>query len=270
MNWAVVRRTGLDTIPVFFACLVGTVGFVILFSWAMVNMGQQVLEFANQIPFIRRMLEMSLGVQTSGEFSIQILFAVCLTHLVVLSLGWGLVIATVTRVTVGEIERGTADLIFTLPLSRTKIFASQSIVWLLAAALIGLAPGLGIWLGAWMFAKPGEVEFLRFVPALANLICVHWWVGSFACLVSVSLNRRAHAVGIVIGVLLLSATLNFVEPFLEPIRPMRFASLLNYFRPVDVVRHGIWPTSQLICLLASSLGCWLIAWRILLRRDLPV
>lgn len=270
MNWAITRRTGLDTLPLFLLTAAGSVAFVVLFSWAMVRMGKEVLEFVGKFPFIRRILEMSLGVRTEGDISLNILFAVSLTHLVVLALAWSLIIATVTRVTAGEIERGTADLLLSLPVPRLKIFSSVSLVWVVAAVLVALCPWLGIVIGSSVFDTSEEVRVWRFAPAVANLAAMHLFVGGMTTLLAVVFSRRSHAIAAAIGILLLSATLNFIEPFLEAVRRIRFVSLLNYFRPVDVVRLETWPVGNLCALLGAGLVCWILAAAIFVRRDIPV
>jgi putative exporter of polyketide antibiotics len=72
-----------------------------------------------------------------------------------------------------------------------------------------------------------------------------------------------------VGLLLCSVVLNFVEPFIEFIKHIRFLGLLNYFRPVDVVRTGQWPISSMLVLVGLAAICWTIGLITFSRRDIP-
>ena len=87
-NYAVFRKTLFDTAWSLALSTVGLVAFVILFVWAMMNMGIQVLEFVSKFPFIRKIFEMGFGINVEGDVSMNILFAVCFTHAIVLALTW--------------------------------------------------------------------------------------------------------------------------------------------------------------------------------------
>ena len=105
-NSAIFGKTLRDSRISILLSAMGILAFIIIFVWAMLNMGTQLMQFLSQFPFLTRILEMGFGISVEGEVSINILFAVCFTHGVVLALTWITIIATVTRTTVGEIERG--------------------------------------------------------------------------------------------------------------------------------------------------------------------
>ena len=145
LNSAIFLKTFRDSAVSLLLAIVGLIAFQILFVWAMLNMGTEVLEFVSKVPFITKMFEMSLGIKVDGEVSLNILFAVCYTHAVALSLVWFVVISTVTRTTVGEVERGTADMLLTLPVSRPEVYFSTSLVWWTITAILSYVPIVGMW-----------------------------------------------------------------------------------------------------------------------------
>jgi ABC-type transport system involved in multi-copper enzyme maturation permease subunit len=268
-NWAIFRKTVGDWAGYVLVSAAGTMAFVILFVVAMVNMGEEVLEFISQFAFLRRVFEMSLGIRVDGDVSLNILFAVSFTHLVTLTLAWGVIVAAVTRTTVGEIDQGTADLLFSLPVSRWEVCFSTSAVWVVSAALLAVCPLLGVAIGGQVYATQEEIRWTRFVPVVVNLFALHLSVGGLAALIGGLTRRRGFAVAMIVGFLLASVALNFVEPFIPGLQPVRPFGLLHYFRPVDVVRTGEFPWTSLGALCGLSAITWLAGTMAFCRRDIP-
>lgn len=269
MNLAILRKTASDSaLAVILACA-GTTGFVVLFVCAMQNMGAEVLDFLARVGFLRRMLEVSFGVSVEGEVSSAVLYAVSFTHLVVLAAAWGALIAIVSRVTAGEEEQGTADLLYALPVRRSSVLVSTTLVWVGAAALLAASPLAGILVGTLAFPPTDEVRVARYVPVSVNLFALHLAIGGLTSLTGVLSSRRGFAIGIVVVVALVSATLNFVEPFLPAISRVNFLGLLHWFRPVDVIRHATWPAGSILILAGFGLCCWLTALVVHSRKDFP-
>jgi ABC-2 type transport system permease protein len=269
INPAIFRKTLHDSAGLTAAAAVGIIGFVILFVWSMLNLGDEVLSFASRFSFLRKVFEAGFGIKVEGEVSINILFSVSFTHAVVLALSWAVMIAISTRVTVGEIEKGTADLLLTLPVSRSEVYFSTSLVWILAAILLAFCPVIGVWVGSLIFKTPEVVEVVRYFKPAANFLCLLLAVGGISSLVACCLDRRGPAIAIVVGIVLLSSVLNFIEPFIESLKPLRFFGLLNYFRPVDVFRANTWPLTSMSILLGLSFACWLLGLLIFHRREIP-
>ncbi len=252
-----------------FSCL-GTIAFVILIGVAMVNIGDELLKFVAKLPFLKNIFEVSFGISVSGEVSLNILFAVCFTHLVTLMLAWATIVATVTRTSVGEVERGTADLLFSLPLTRWRILVSVTVVWVLIAAVIALCPLIGVFIGSRIYARQETIEFARFGLVTANLFALHLAIGGIATLVSSLTLRRGQAIAIIMAIALVSVALNFVEPFIKAVERIRFLGLLYYFRPADIVRTGEFSGVKVGVLLALAFVTWLIGTIVFCRKDIPV
>jgi ABC-2 type transport system permease protein len=269
INRAIFRKTLDDSAGLTAAAAAGSIGFVILFVWAMLNMGDEVLGFASRFPFLRKVFEAGFGIKVEGEVSINILFAVSFTHAVVLALSWAVMIAITTRVTVGEIEKGTADLLLTLPVSRSEVYVSTSLVWVLAATLLAFCPVIGVWIGSLVFTTPEVIEVARYFKPAVNFLCLLLAVGGISSLIACCLDRRGPAIAMVVGIVLLSAVLNFIEPFIEAMKPLRFLGLLNYFRPVDVFRADSWPLTSMSILLGLSFTCGLLGLLVFHRREIP-
>lgn len=268
-NFAVFLKTLRDSATSIVLAVIGLLAFQVLFVWAMLNMGTDVLEFVSKVPFIKKMFEMSLGINVEGDISVNVLFAVCFTHGVVLSLVWTVIISTVTRTTVGEIERGTADMLLTLPVTRAEVYFSTSVVWWLAALLLSYCPLAGFLIALQIFETTDPIDVSRFIAPATNFFALNLCVGGLAALVSCAADRRGVAVGIIVSLALASVVLNFVEPFIESFKSIRFLGLLNYFRPVDIVRQSEWPISSICVLLSVAFVCWIAGLVLFSRRDVP-
>lgn len=269
-NRAIIVKTGIDSALQLVACAAGTVAFVVLFSWAMLNMGQEVLQFVSKFGFLRKIFESTFGLDVTGEMSMTVMFAVSFAHLMVMFLTWTPVIAISTRTTVGEMERGTADLLLTLPVSRPEVYFSTSLVWMAGAIILATCPLAGIVLASRLFELPEAVELGRYVPVVGNLVALLLSVGGVSCLISTLSDRRGSAIAVIVAIGFVSATFGVLEPFLEPLKPFRFLSVLTYFRPVDVVRENHWPWPHISILLTMGVVSWVLgAWRFT-QRDIHV
>ncbi len=269
INGAIFWKTVRDSAVMLVACAVGLIAFVVLFTWAMLNMGAQVLKFIAEMPWLSKLFEVAFGINVTGEVSLTILFAICFTHAVVFMLSWSFVIATTTRVTVGEIERGTADLLLTLPVRRSEVYASTTLPWMLAIVMLAFCPLVGVWIGTLIFETDEVVEVGRYAKPAWNAVFLMWAIGGISSLASSLIDRRGPAIGTVVAVVLVSAVLSFIEPFIEVVKRIRFISLLNYFRPVDVVRENQWPVVEMTVLFGIGLVGWLVGLMIFCRKDIP-
>ncbi len=269
INPAIFWKTTRDSASLLAATSLGMIGFVVLFVWAMLDMGEELMNFLSKFGFLKKMFEFSFGIDVSKEVSITVLLAVCFTHGVVLMLSWAVVIATTSRVTAGEIERGTADLLLTLPVKRSEVYVSTTLFWVLASLVLAACPLVGLWIGLHLMETKEVILISRFVKPAVNFFCLLLSIGGISSLVASCINRRGLAIATVVGLLLLSVVLNFVEPFISSFEKIRFLGLLNYFRPVDVVRLGAWPVTEMTVLLGLGIVCWAVGLVVFDRKDIP-
>ncbi len=269
MNRAITFKFANDSLVTFLCVVFGSVGFVMLFVWAMQNLGTQLMEFLSSVGFLRRMLEMAYGISLEGDMSSNVLYAIAFMHPIVLALGWGFVIATATRTTVGEFEAGTADFLLTLPVTRVSVYGSSTVAWAILGSLASLSPMFGVWLGSQLFEPTEPIVLRNFLAPSANFLVLNLVVGGISMLASCLVDRRAHAIAIVVAVLLASLAMNFLEPFLTVIERIQFLNLLNYYQPSDAVRTGDWPWSHLLVLLVVGTIAWSIGLWQYCRKDVP-
>lgn len=218
-------------------------------------------------PFMQNLIRIALGADLSGDLTPTTMSTFGLGHPLLYALAWTLMLTIGTGVIAGEIDRGTADLLLTLPVARRTVYISTSLVWVLGAVLVSAAPLPGLWLGQRLCPLPEPLEFQRLWPVSVNFLALNLAVAGVTMLVSSFLSRRGPAVGIVLACLLASDLVNLLSQFWEAIKPISFLGFLHYYRLLPVVRSGQLPYGDIATLLALALGAWLVGLWHFSRRD---
>ncbi len=269
MNLAITNRFLRESLWSGLVACTGIVFFVVLFVWAMQMMGPQLFEFLSSVEFLRRMLELAFGISMQGEVSTNVLFSIVWLHPVILALAWGTLISIASRQTSGEVERGTAELLLTLPVSRNNVLACGVICWTIVALAVSICPLIGVWLGSQFVDLQEPIRFGRFGIVMINFLILNLAVASMSTLAGCCVDRRGVAVATVAVILITGLAMNFLESFLPAIQRIRFLNVLNYYQPSNIVRDGIWPVANLAVLGGISLVCLTVAAVIWNRRDIP-
>jgi ABC-2 type transport system permease protein len=222
----------------------------------------------DQLPLVRFMLSGLLGAELAGEISARTLQAFMWVHPVVLALVWAHEINLCTRMPAGEIDRGTIDVLLSLPVSRRAVYGCESIVWLATGAVVLSMGLLGHVVAA--PAMPAELrpELPRAMLVMADLYCVYIAVGGIALLVSSLSNRRGRAVAVVFAILLASFLLNFIANFWQPAKHIAFLGILKYYQPAHILQHGDPPLRDIAVLLLVGGLTWLLGGEFLARRSI--
>ena len=154
-----------------------------------------------------------------------------------------------------------------LPVSRRTIYVCESVVWLVAGALIlscglvGHRFSLAITAGA---SPPLGPTLL----VIVNFFCMYIAVGGITYLVSALSDRRGRAIATVCGIVLTSFLLNFLAQFWEPAQNVLFLSVLNYYSPAEILQSGSLPIGDLAVLLGIGIATWVAAGEVIARRSI--
>lgn len=270
MNAALLRKTLRDS-----AALLALVTLAILAFEVVLVRAYRELPFDSigvwlHRPFVRRLLEMYLGADPTAALTPTGIVTVGFAHPLLFALTWTLLLAVCTRVTVGEIERGTADLLLTLPLSRAAIYATTSAAWVLIGIPVSLAPLGGVCLGQWLSPLWEPIDLARLVVPTINLFVLYLSVGCVTMFVSSAVSRRGNALAIVLAGLLASFLLNFVAVLWSAAERIAFLGLLNYYKPLLYIRDGHVPVRDFVALGAVAAAAWASGLFCYSRRDIPV
>jgi ABC-2 type transport system permease protein len=271
MSRAVLLKTLRDAALLTVILTLGVVALEMAIVRALLEFGKDLENFRRwlELPLIRDLLHIILGSDMLGDLTPTTMATFGLGHPLLWALSWTLLLTIVTGVIAGEVDRGTADLLLTLPISRTAVYASTTVAWVLAAALISFAPLLGLRLGELVCPLSEPLRFRQLWPLSVNLFALNLSVAGVTMLVSSLVSRRAVAVGLVLAGLLASDLVNLLVQFWDAVRPFAFLGFLHYYRPLPVVRSGALPWSDIGALLGVAVTAWLVGLWYFRRRDIP-
>jgi ABC-type transport system involved in multi-copper enzyme maturation permease subunit len=266
---AVIRKTTRDALPLALIVVLGILALECLLVRALGEFADDLLEIWSRHAFLTRLVKALLGADLSEDVTATSLMTIGFAHPLLYAMVWGFLLATCTRATGGEIDRGTADLLLSLPVSRARVYISVSVVWALAGIPECLAPMVGIWLGEIASPLSEPLDLSRLCIAPPNLLALYLAIGGGTMLISSVVSRRGPAIGIMLGVLLGSFLLSFLAQFWSTAKQLSFLGILNYYRPLEYVRTGQWPIGDIAVLCGSALVLWLAGLWWYCRRDVP-
>jgi len=268
MNRGLIQRALRESLPT--TLLLGFVLMVAETALAFVlpKFGAQMSQEWLQIDFARGIMQAMVGTEIADHMGPQMFQAMAWVHPVVLALVWAHAIISCTRVPAGEVDRGTADVLLSLPVSRWELFFVETLVWL-ASGLVLLAAGFaGNLLGGLNFPSEQRPQLQRVVIVLTNLFSLYIAAGGLAWMISSLSERRGRALTSLFLLLLSLFLLNYLAQFWHPLERFVFLSPLHYHKPVTILAQGAWPWRNIIVLVGSGAVLWLIGGFIFARRDL--
>ncbi len=269
MNQSIAMKTIRDAAVMLYFIVPG----IVLFEWlcitAMGSYFEESVSLLLKTPVINGMVSMLLGGELTGEATASAVMSMGFAHPLIWTLTWMFLLATITKTVGGEMECGTADLLLTLPVSRTRIYTSVSVVWVLAGWILMASIMVGVWTGEMLSPLWEPLDFGRFAVLLINLYCVYFAVGCGTMMVSSFIPRRGPAIGLVLAVLLFSFLLNFLGQFWEPATTFGFVGVLYYYQPLPVICGDGWPVLDMMVLMFAGVILWAIGLWQYVQRDVP-
>jgi ABC-type transport system involved in multi-copper enzyme maturation permease subunit len=222
-----------------------------------------------QIEFIRAMITALLGTDIGELLGPEALMAIAWVHPVVLTIVWTHAIVFCTRVPAGEIDRGTIDVLFGLPVSRWRVYLSETAVFIGSGLFVMVMGLLGHRLGMATAESAHRTALGPLTAVVANFFCMYLAVGGLAFLISSASDRRGRAIAWVFAILLASFLLNFLAQFWRPAEMVSFLSLLSYHKPLVVTRaENGWPLGDMAVLVGFAAATWLAGGIWFSRRDI--
>ncbi len=232
----------------------------------------QLEEGLNQVfamlPFVRRFVQALLGEDLGERINPQSLQAIIWVHPTVLALLWAQEIVFCTRVPAGEIDRGTIDILLSWPVSRRKLFYAETTVWLAAGIWLSLMMLVGHMIGRQLVTSTATHSWRSVFLVLTNFYSMYVAVGAVALLVSTMSHRRGRAMATVFGLILASFLLNFLAQFWPTAEILAPLSVLNYYRPAQILANGNFPAHDILLLWGVAVVAWLAGLEIFARRSI--
>lgn len=222
----------------------------------------------DNMPFLKPILSGLLGIETGQRLSAEMMQAFLWVHPTVLALSWAYAMMYTSRIPAGEIDNGSIDFLLGLPVSRWKLYVTETIGFVISGCVVLCAGLTGHLIAAESLQpamRPGS--FATFA-VMANFLATYCAVGGLGFLVSACSDRRGRAVGVMFGVLLLSFLLSFLAQFHDGAKAWSFLSILEYYRPAIVIQSGQFPWSNLSILLMVAATSWTAGGIVLRRRSI--
>ncbi len=227
-------------------------------------------EFATQflqLQFFQTILRALLGTDVGNVIGPETFQSIAWVHPAVLTIVWAHGVIGCTRVPAGEIDRGTIDVLFGLPVSRWGLYLGETSVWLGSGVLV-IAMGIaGNRIGGALVSAEGP-DLARLLVVAANLYCLFVAVGGVACLVSAASDHRGRAIATVFGIVLASFLLSFLAQFWEPAQSVSFLSVLNYYQPIFILQGTASGLGDMVVLVVFGSVLWFVGGLLFARRDI--
>lgn len=269
MNAGLLRKTLRDTWLLLVLATLALFIFEIVFSIAIQYSISDMRHYMRRMPpFLKQLLTILAGADISNYLTPSGLMSIGFSHPFLHAVIWAFSIAYVTRVLVGEVDRGTADLLLALPMRRSTVFGTLTALWAGCGLLLVTAPWLGAWFAQSALGK-GPFDLPRLAIVCVNMYAVYLAIGCLAMPFSAALSRRGVAVGIIVALLLASFVLNFLSSFWSPAQQVAFLGVLDYYKPLPIIATGQWPWRQMGILVAAAAVGWCVGLGLFARRDIP-
>lgn len=269
MNPAVISKTFRDSRLLFVISLLGITLLELLFVVALSEFFEDMKKLWVQRTFIQRFVKMFLGTSFQADFTLTGMMCIGFAHPILMGLLWSFLLTTCTRVFAAETERGTADLLLTLPLSRTAVYCSTTAVWLGQGIALTLCVLLGTWLGASIFQPEQPLEVSRLAKLIPNLFALYCFVGGVTMCVSIWTLNRGLTIAWVLGWLLASLLFNFLGQFWSVAVWLSYFGPMSYYQPLASLNSTSTVVFHSAILFGAGLAAWLIGWWRIVHRDIP-
>lgn len=217
-------------------------------------------EFVNQWPEgFREAFSLDQYATGSGFLNAELFSLMIPLILTAIALG------AASSATAGEEERGTADLLFSLPVTRWRILLGKVLAMVISVAGVASVGFVTVAVGAPVVDLQVETSGLAAASLMVSLLAVLF--GALALVVGAFTGSRAAALGIGMVVALVSFLLLALGPMADWLEPWTRASAFDWALGNDPLTAGVdWPMAALL----AGLSVLLIALAAIgvARRDL--
>jgi ABC-2 type transport system permease protein len=194
-------------------------------------------------------------------------------HIVTLLICVGWALGRGSDTVSGQIERGTMDLIVSLPVWRVTVLAVPAVVTAAGSALLAASVQSGIMLGLATVHFQDPPAPAAFLPGTINLFCMTFCFSAITALASSWGRNRWSTIGIASGFYIFSLIVKLVAR-MWPAGEWLFAlSFLSAFEPQQLIlmpdATGRTALRDNLTLLGVGLACYVAAAVIFNRRDIP-
>lgn len=219
------------------------------------------VELAEVFPeYVREIFRMDDYGTAVGYLSTELFSATLPLMFVTLGVTWGARIAT------DEVENGTADVLFALPISRRSFIVTRISAMVAVLFACGTALALGLVVGTRIVDM--DVAASRIVSGSVTMVLIGLFFGALAAFIGSATGRRSMGLGVGLAFAIACFVVYSLAPLvdvmdaLNPYNPMQWTLGADALRSGFAVRDSIWAVLGA----AAFLGLALLAFD---RRDVP-
>jgi beta-exotoxin I transport system permease protein len=198
-------------------------------------------------------------VSAPGYLGMELFSLVVPLLLIVAAIGAG------SAAVAGEEDRGTLDLLLSLPLSRTRLALEKLAALVAESVALGLVLWLALWLGARAVGMRIGIDKLGAATASAVALAVCF--GAIALLVGCATGRRGWAIGASGAAAVAAYLVNSLAPLVHALEPAQKLTPFYHYAAGDPLRAGLAPVHVLV-LVAIAVVAAVAAVLTFDRRDL--
>lgn len=177
-------------------------------------------------------------------------------------------VITAATIPAGERESGFLEIVLARPVDRSTYLGAALAVTIVGAIVLPGALLTGAALGLSRVDVPGEISWVRYVPAAAGLAALELVIGGIAFFFGATARRRGVAVGRAVATILALYFLELLAGVWDLPQRVRWISPFHYFDPVRSSVISRTPPEDPAILIASSVVLALLAAIRFRREDL--
>jgi ABC-2 type transport system permease protein len=158
-----------------------------------------------------------------------------MSHPITLSLFTASALMIASGAVATEVERGTIDLVLTRPIRRTSFLAGKAAAAIVAVTFVEAMGFLSALVARLTIEKVDEVTIAELGRAFLGSWLLFCGFAMVAVLVSAHSSLRGRAIGLSVGIVILSFFVNFMALLIDELYGLRFLSPFHYFRAAEVM-----------------------------------
>jgi ABC-2 type transport system permease protein len=167
----------------------------------------------------------------TGFLHIELFSMILPALLVVLMAGMG------SGFTAGEESKGTIDVLLSYPISRRRLVLEKALAVFIAGVVAVAATWLSGVAGAALSSSPLAADNLA--AACLMLLLLSLVYGSLALAISAATGNRGAAIGVAVGLLVVTYLIDGLATIVDGLNTIRWVSPFKYYMGNDPLRNGV-------------------------------
>jgi ABC-2 type transport system permease protein len=219
------------------------------------QMDQFIEQFPEALRALFRITDYSSG---PGYLSTEMFSAMAPLIFIAVATAWG------ASATAGEEDKGTADLLFALPISRISVVVSKAIAMIIVLGLIAFVLAMSLFIGKTFIDI--ELSIANLFAACTSTALLGAVFGSIALLVGAWSGKRAFALGVSVGAAIATYLLYSLAPLVDWLENLLPYNPFEWANGAQPLFNG-WDISGLIWLSLTTVAIILGAMAAIQNRE---